>query len=250
MSLNRYKNPVKNYFIYNDEIRKSTCKVCYFDMAGRHSENLMRHLKRKHPSTYAEVMLEKQRRRSTANSIQSGAETDPLSSMFKFETEPHKLVIKSRNHFDSRDYKCDDSVNDQAEQAEEEEANQSAGQLHDFNESISYQDDGSNANQFVITCLPEPLQQQQQQQQHQQIPVSPGSNPASTSAPIGHPIGDGMSQVANDDASLLQLLGYKFNKYTPSTKYTVQYHINRILYKADMGCYDNADASRLPDSDL
>ncbi|XP_023166852.1 uncharacterized protein LOC111596752 isoform X1 [Drosophila hydei] len=55
-------------------------------------------------------------------------------------------------------------------------------------------------------------------------------------------------QAANDDASFLQYLSDKFGKYNSYTKYTVQYHINRILYKADMGCYDNADASKLPDS--
>lgn len=127
MSLRKYKNPVNNYFIYNDDIRKSTCKICYFDMAGRHSENLMRHLKRKHPLTYTQVMIEKQRRRAAVSADsaaqqsqkQSGssdntskatdtaaaaeaaaaaaAATGPssLSSMFKFETEPHKLFIKS-----------------------------------------------------------------------------------------------------------------------------------------------------------
>jgi len=98
MSIRKYKNPVNNHFIYNDDTRKSTCQICYFDMAGRHSENLMRHLKRKHPATYAEVLLEKQRRRSV-NSNQTGSTNDttagPLSSMFKFETEPHKLFIKS-----------------------------------------------------------------------------------------------------------------------------------------------------------
>lgn len=123
--MRKYKNPVNNYFIYNDDIRKSTCKICYFDMAGRHSENLMRHLKRKHPLTYSQVMIEKQRRRAAANADaarqsqsqsqkQSGssdnteaataaaataaeAATGPssLSSMFKFETEPHKFFIKS-----------------------------------------------------------------------------------------------------------------------------------------------------------
>lgn len=126
MSLRKYKNPVNNYFIYNDDIRKSTCKICYFDMAGRHSENLMRHLKRKHPLTYSQVMIEKQRRRAAANADaarqsqsqkQSGSSDNTeaaaaaaaaaeattaatgtpssLSSMFKFETEPHKFFIKS-----------------------------------------------------------------------------------------------------------------------------------------------------------
>ncbi|XP_062142803.1 uncharacterized protein LOC133850670 [Drosophila sulfurigaster albostrigata] len=115
MSKRKYKSPVNNYFIYNYDIHKSTCKICYFDMAGR--QNLMRHLKRKHPATYSEMVIERQRRRSANRPHQTGkkAATDPttatsatststslaaaaggpLSSMFKFETEPHKLFIKS-----------------------------------------------------------------------------------------------------------------------------------------------------------
>ncbi|XP_017850602.1 uncharacterized protein LOC108605433 isoform X1 [Drosophila busckii] len=53
---------------------------------------------------------------------------------------------------------------------------------------------------------------------------------------------------SDDDGFFLQYLGNKFSKYTPNAKHTVQFHINRILYKADMGCYDNiTDASKLPD---
>ncbi|TDG38222.1 hypothetical protein AWZ03_015356 [Drosophila navojoa] len=54
-------------------------------------------------------------------------------------------------------------------------------------------------------------------------------------------------EAANDNASFLQYLNSKLNKYSRNTKCTIQYEINRILYKADMGCYDNADASKLPE---
>ncbi|XP_030568269.1 uncharacterized protein LOC115767999 isoform X4 [Drosophila novamexicana] len=248
MSLKRYKNPVNNHFIYNDEIRKSTCKVCLFDMAGRHSENLMRHLKRKHPATYAEVMLEKQRRRS-ANSNRSGSDTGPLSSMFKFETQPHKLFIKSMpiGAGCPNDYEEDTSSlngNGQFESVDigkEElcEVVHSPEALNDSSESFIYPDNPNDEDPFIMTNFA---------QANTMGSPSTNSTPAPQTGNSSNNATASSSMHSSNDASFLQYLSDKFGKYSSNTKYTVQYHINCILYKADMGCYDNADASKLPDS--
>ncbi|KAH8419899.1 hypothetical protein KR009_003646, partial [Drosophila setifemur] len=44
-----------------------------------------------------------------------------------------------------------------------------------------------------------------------------------------------------DDAFYLQYLGNKFSKYSARTRNTVQFQINRILYKADMGCFEETE---------
>lgn len=93
----KYRNPVAKHFVYNEETRKSTCKECFFDMAGRHSENLMRHLKRKHVDTYDEVFAEKLRIREllcqeeTAEA-EAEAEADEASRFFYPKTRG--LVVK------------------------------------------------------------------------------------------------------------------------------------------------------------
>ncbi|EDV93819.1 GH19539 [Drosophila grimshawi] len=201
-------------------------------MAGRHSENLMRHLKRKHPSTYAKALRQKQLQRSAAQNA------GPLSPKFKFVSEPQKLLMKSE--FNEPGIELDDhgqyeSINI-VKMELPDELEQSPGQLHDFRETFSDKDGGNNnMSQFIVTSFPDT------ETTSVNAIASRSSYPATTT-PIANPM-----QVASDDASFLQLLGHKFGKYSRNTKYTVQYHINRILYKADMGCYGNADASILPD---
>ncbi|KAH8387341.1 hypothetical protein KR093_006463 [Drosophila rubida] len=342
MSLRKYKNPVNNHFIYNDDIRKSTCKICYFDMAGRHSENLMRHLKRKHPATYAEVMIERQRRRSANPSHQTGSKsTDSraaaapaptaaaaaarattthspapstststaggggsLSSMFKFDTEPHKLFIKTEKltfRLDEpgqqqqlpRAETCSNAFDDEHDDGDGDNATTPNGQfesvflaktelrdshLNDSCETITYQDSRGEDNAFIITNLA---------QQSCSTPANTSSSSgsalplasnnansssvsslgaATTTAPTPTPTptptttltaalpANGVALVAScpnpDDAFFLQYLGHKLGKYSATTRHTVQFHINRILYKADMGCYETADASKLSDTDI
>ncbi|XP_052857743.1 uncharacterized protein LOC128265620 isoform X1 [Drosophila gunungcola] len=55
--------------------------------------------------------------------------------------------------------------------------------------------------------------------------------------------------LAGEDAFYLQYLGNKLSKYSARTKNTVQFQINRILYRADMGRFENADPKEA-DSDL
>ncbi|KRG07019.1 uncharacterized protein LOC6585279 isoform X1 [Drosophila mojavensis] len=244
MSPKRCKNPVNNHFIYNDETHKSTCKVCLFDMAGRHSENLMRHLKRKHPATYAEVMLEKQRRRS-ANANRSGsADTGPLSSMFKFETQPHKLFIKSEKLV----FRLDEPGQPQMPVPEacpnDDDTSSGNGQFETLDigkeelcEVVHSPDGLNDSSESYMYPDEDPFH------------ATVGSHASTSSAP-GQCNANALThsqQAANDNASFLQYLNAKLSKYSLHTKYTIQYEINRILYKADMGCYDNADASKLPD---
>ncbi|KAH8414808.1 hypothetical protein KR215_005456 [Drosophila sulfurigaster] len=307
MSQRKYKNPVNNHFIYNDDIRKSTCKICYFDMAGRHSENLMRHLKRKHPATYGEVMIERQRRRSanpphqtgskaatdsttatatstttaatsTSTSTAAAAAGGPLSSMFKFETEPHKLFIKSEkltfrldepgqqpqqmpmsetcsNGFDDdEDEDAEDPTpNGQFESVFLAKTELRDSHLNDSCESITYQDSHAEENAFIITNLT---------QHSSETPANTSSSSNTSALPMPNP-NSSVSSTATatttvpncgaiaascsnpDDAFFLQYLGNKFGKYSENTRNTVQFHINRILYKADMGCYENGDVSKL-----
>ncbi|XP_034490147.1 ubiquitin carboxyl-terminal hydrolase 7-like [Drosophila innubila] len=51
-----------------------------------------------------------------------------------------------------------------------------------------------------------------------------------------------------DDAFFLQYLGNKLGEYSANTKNIIQFHFYQILFKADMGCYDNADASKESDT--
>lgn len=71
-----------------------------------------------------------------------------------------------------------------------------------------------------------------------------GQHASTSSAPGQCMPNSNSTQAANDNASFLQYLNAKLSKYSMHTKYTIQYEINRILYKADMGCYDNADPSK------
>lgn len=115
--------------------------------------------------------------------------------------------------------------------------------------------DGQLQDQFIITSL------SQASTSPSSAAVATGSDVPSASTHATLPCAEGSAtgiataiatpiSCPNDDAYFLQYLGNKFGKYSASTKSTVQFHINRILYKADMGCYDHVDASKLSDTDL
>ncbi|XP_016995743.2 uncharacterized protein [Drosophila takahashii] len=55
--------------------------------------------------------------------------------------------------------------------------------------------------------------------------------------------------VAGDNAIYLQYLGNKFGKYSKRTMNTVQFHINRILYMADMGHFEEKEGNPTGESD-
>ncbi|XP_017048376.1 uncharacterized protein LOC108092992 isoform X1 [Drosophila ficusphila] len=55
--------------------------------------------------------------------------------------------------------------------------------------------------------------------------------------------------LAGEDAFYLRYLGNKLGKYSARTRSTVQFQINRILYKADLGCFEQADP-QIDESDI
>lgn len=104
------------------------------------------------------------------------------------------------------------------------------------------QDQDQDQDQFIITSLSQTATSPSTTAAAtQQGSVGAAPGPCTDATPLGS---------TNDDAYFLQYLGHKFGKYSASTKSTVQFHINRILYKADMGCYEHVDASKLSDTDL
>ncbi|XP_022219086.1 uncharacterized protein LOC111071860 isoform X1 [Drosophila obscura] len=56
--------------------------------------------------------------------------------------------------------------------------------------------------------------------------------------------------LSGDDAFFLQYLGNKFGNYSTRTKHTVQFQINRILYRADMGCFEEGESRKLNVSEI
>ncbi|XP_032296046.2 uncharacterized protein [Drosophila virilis] len=112
--------------------------------------------------------------------------------------------------------------------------------LNDSSESFIYPDNPNDEDPFIMTNFA---------QANTMGSPSTNSTPAAQTGNNSNNATPSCSMHhSSNDASFLQYLSDKFGKYSSNTKYTVQYHINCILYKADMGCYDNADASKLPDS--
>ncbi|XP_015040880.2 uncharacterized protein [Drosophila pseudoobscura] len=256
----KYSNPVNKYFVYNEDTRKSTCLQCLFDMAGKHSENLMRHLKRRHHHTYAALMemrrLRHNRQNQSPANSDDNAEADeasamPLSSMFQFSSEAKKLMIRmdpatimtTTMETGDEDDKASSSrlSNDQfesifigkSEVPDVVEVDFSGDQLIDHDKMRYSQ--SLNQSEPPITAA-----------------MTMTSTPsASASAPRTSSVALLPSPTLSaDDAFFLQYLGNKFGNYSTRTKHTVQFQINRILYRADMGCFEDADASQLNESEI
>ncbi|XP_062139806.1 uncharacterized protein LOC133848318 [Drosophila sulfurigaster albostrigata] len=134
--------------------------------------------------------------------------------------------------------------------------------LNDSCESITYQDSHAEENPLIITNL----------MQHSfETPANTCSSSNARALPMPNPNSSVSSTATStaiatttvpncgsiaascsnpDDAFFLQYLGNKFGKYSKNTRNTVQFYISRILYKADMGYYENGDASNLFDADI
>ncbi|XP_022219087.1 uncharacterized protein LOC111071860 isoform X2 [Drosophila obscura] len=252
----KYSNPVSKYFVYNEDTRKSTCLQCLFDMAGKHSENLMRHLKRKHHHTYAELMEMRQLRHNRMN--QSPADTDnyagvqealtvPLSSMFQFSSEAKKLMIRMEpasimtTTMETGDEYEDASSSRLSSQQFESifigksevpdivDVDQSDDQLIDDDE-VRYSQSLNQSQPPVAATL---------------TMTSSPSAQATSSLALGP-----STTLSGDDAFFLQYLGNKFGNYSTRTKHTVQFQINRILYRADMGCFEEGESRKLNVSEI
>ncbi|XP_034670659.1 uncharacterized protein LOC117903038 isoform X1 [Drosophila subobscura] len=248
----KYSNPVNKYFVYNEHTRKSTCLQCRFDMAGKHSENLMRHLKRKHQHTYA-TLIEMRRLRHNLMSqslakVESAAAAVPLSSMFQFSSQAKKLKIKVDPA------KAQSSTK---ESGDEEEEDHPSGQLsNEHFESIfigktevaEVEDEELSDDQLVDAD-----EMRFSEALNQTVPAisatwsmrsSPSAPPSTSTFSIG-----ASTTLSGDDASYLQYLGNKYKKYSARTKQTVQFQINRILYRADMGHFDKDEAKKPNESE-
>lgn len=74
------ENPVQKRFAYDSTTDKSTCKKCSFVMRGKHSANLGRHLKRKHPDEYRIINEETNIQPSTSESFKKHKMQDKNST--------------------------------------------------------------------------------------------------------------------------------------------------------------------------
>ncbi|XP_030386671.1 uncharacterized protein LOC115633367 [Scaptodrosophila lebanonensis] len=199
-------NPVMEYFSFNHETFKSTCMVCGFAMAGKHSENLLRHLKRKHVPTYEAVMHKKL--------IKSGMLPEDGSSSEYFS-------------------KTSNGLNDTNTEEEEASSHQSYEEVFiGKSEIIDIEEPPNHSDQSGTPDI-----------------STTNNNAISNVNNLGGGGGGGITvksfassaSPSTDDTYFMQYLESKFRKYSTRTKNTVQFHIHRVLFKADMGCFDNAE---------
>lgn len=85
------KNPVHNSFSYNAQTNVSICKACKIEMKGKHTENLVRHMKRKHADIaeriFSEITAKKQKEHKNENSIMKYFANNPPSATVSVSTE-------------------------------------------------------------------------------------------------------------------------------------------------------------------
>nr|XP_016939454.1 uncharacterized protein LOC108017010 isoform X1 [Drosophila suzukii] len=244
----RYPNPVSKYFIYYEKTRKSTCKACNFDMAGRHSENLMRHLKRKHKDVYNSVVAEKQailvRRQQQAKKGEVDPKDHVLASMFHFPSEPKKILItKDASQLPTNSsMETTDMVDDEETGDGDNEDNASGSQFDgifigksELPDEVNQLDNSGDVElETVAASIAKPLTSLKA------TTPSLATSSTPTPAPVAARASSSNCPLDGDDAFYLQYLGNKLSKYSSRTKNTVQFQINRILYKADMGHYEES----------
>ncbi|EDW72145.2 uncharacterized protein Dwil_GK10296 [Drosophila willistoni] len=273
MSNQKYINPVSEHFIYNDETRKSKCKQCHFNMAGRHSENLMRHLKRKHQIVYDEVMRQKRLRRDRLAVSQSRGPSPALSPKLIVKLDPTNVIAtESAEGKDNHDKAKDaDSYDTRALVTHPDDIASSSQPSKDHFEKIfigktempDIDEDKIENHQVHLNSetarnsflgIPNQVHGNSHYNQvpaalqillkHPQTMETPAASSSSLASLI--PATNAQSLAGNDDdAYFLQYLGNKFSKYSTRTKNIIQFQINRILYKADMGDFDNLDSSKI-----
>lgn len=84
-------NPVHKSFVYDKKCNTSECKYCKFKMKGKHTENLTRHIKRKHADIFEEIVGEisekKRKKDSNQNSITKYIVSKPPSATVSIEKQ-------------------------------------------------------------------------------------------------------------------------------------------------------------------
>ncbi|XP_016995744.2 uncharacterized protein [Drosophila takahashii] len=266
----RNPNPVSKHFVFSEETRKSTCKKCRYDMAGRHSENLLRHLKRKHEDLYKEVVAEKRVIRQ-AIAVRTNRS---LANIFKFPSEPKKIRLSKDASQLPTNSTTNSTTMETTVMVDNEEAgdgdyedNASGSQFDIFIGKSELPDEDDNQTEesdTAVELLPI-TEAKPGENEPDLVPISvpkPGENEPelvakpSTSLKASSSSGANVRAstsdcplVAGDNAIYLQYLGNKFGKYSKRTMNTVQFHINRILYMADMGHFEEKEGNPTGESD-
>ncbi|XP_016982335.1 uncharacterized protein LOC108046891 [Drosophila rhopaloa] len=254
----KFPNPVSKHFIYSEQTRKSTCRECHFDMAGRHSENLMRHLKRKHEDVYEVVVAQKrairtllcQQQANKGDNVPSDRQlATPLLELRDLFPPEHKKIrlnkdasrLPTNSAIETTDIMDDEEAVD-GDNEDNVSGNQFDGvfKLELPDEEYQSNDSGDGDLETISPSMAKPSISLKA------VTTSLASSTTSTqtNAPARAVIPARTSSVcpiAGDDDFYLQYLGNKLSKYSARTKNTVQFQINRILYKADMGCFEDAD---------
>ncbi|SPP78740.1 uncharacterized protein LOC117581643 isoform X2 [Drosophila guanche] len=244
----KYSNPVNKYFVYNEHTRKSTCLQCRFDMAGKHSENLMRHLKRKHQHTYATLIEMRRLRHNLMNQslakVESATAAVPLSSMFQFSSQAKKLKIegdpaKAMASSKESGYEAEDQFESifieksEVPDVEDEDEDEELSDDQDIDADEMRYSQALNQTTPEISAI-------------LSLRSSPSAATSASTLAIGAPT---PTTLSGDDASFLQYVGKKFGNYSTRTKHTVQFQFNRILYRADMGCFEEGEAKKVKESE-
>ncbi|EDX16930.1 GD16371 [Drosophila simulans] len=219
----KYPNPVTKHFIYSDRTRKSTCKRCHFDMAGRHSENLMRHLKRKHEDAYKSVLDEKREIRAAL--AQQQANKDAVNPTKKVLASKCQYPLTRKKTFITED---DDSQLSAMETMVMIVSSEGVfiGKSEIPDEEYQWK---NSANMELTTS-------------ESSVCVAPTSTTARAKSPARAASSAALDTSSGDEDYFLRYLGSKLGKYSARTRNTVQFHINRILYKADMGHFEETDS--------
>ncbi|BFG02921.1 uncharacterized protein DMAD_02294 [Drosophila madeirensis] len=207
------------------------CRICDKTLIYV-SANVRRHYKNYHPQyipdqTVAHPPAEN-RKHLRRSQTKSSPGLDPAKAKSSTkesgdEEEDHPSGQLSNEHFDSI------FIGKTEVQEVEEDEELSDDQLVDADEMRF-----SEALNQTVPAISAPLSMRN----------SPSAPTSSSSFSIG-----ATTTLSGDDASYLQYLGNKFGKYSARTKHTVQFQINRILYRADIGCFDKTEAKKLNESE-
>ncbi|EDV45612.1 uncharacterized protein LOC6555534 [Drosophila erecta] len=233
----KYPNPVSKHFIYSERTRKSTCKMCHFDMAGRHSENLMRHLKRKHEDAYESVLDEKRVIRAALAQQQANKDAvisnkKVLASKWQYPSTRKKTSISKDNAMETMVMMNDEENNATDSQFE----NVFIGKSEIPDEEYQW----TNSAAMELEALKVSLAKTTTTTESS-ASVAPTSTTSRAKSPARGP-SVGAPNSSGDEDYFLRYLGNKLSKYSARTRNTVQFHINRILYKADMGRFEETDS--------
>jgi len=97
------RNAVFTKFSYNIENQANICKLCNTELKSSHPENLMRHLKRKHPQHFEEIDIKRKQKKAKTTDIQQ-------SSLHSFISVSVKETINIKTSADTLINACVEMV--------------------------------------------------------------------------------------------------------------------------------------------